>query len=261
MEARYLAECAYEESRAYEIVNSVATLHPDSANAWVYYSLILLERPGGKYWREAAAGAQRAIDSTTEPKGILNYFAHINLASLLARLGEIDRAMAVFEDARQIVKADRADLHTTLADIRYYARDFTAAEKILRPLIATDEGHRPDAFGLLGRTLASQGKAGEALAILRAGQKLFPASCELYDEAGRVLVAQHRLAEAVAEFERGVSAVKKCGLNYISEARALIDAGKPAAARGRLDALIRAAPLSDGAQEARELLAHLPSAK
>lgn len=261
MEARYLAECAYEESKAYEIVHSVATLHPDSANAWIYYSLILLERPGGKYWREAAAGAQRAIDSTTDPKGVLNYFAHINLASLLARLGQTDRAMAVFEDARQIVKADRVDLATTLADIRYYARDFAAAEKILRPLIATDEGHRPDAFGLLGRALAAQGKAGEALTIFRTGQKLFPAACELYNEAGKVLVGQLRLAEAVSEFERGISAVKKCGLNYISEARALIDAREPAVARDRLDALIRAAPLSDGAQEARELLAHLRKTK
>ena len=90
--------------------------------------------------------------------------------------------------------------------------------------------------------------------LLFAGQKLFPANCALYDETGKLLLKQQRTQEAFAEFDRGIAAVKKCGLPYISHARALIDMKRIPEARAKLEALIKIAPTSDGAEEARSML-------
>ncbi|MFN7694284.1 MAG: hypothetical protein ACK5O3_09605 [Burkholderiales bacterium] len=49
----------------------------------------------------------------------------------------------------------------------------------------------------------------------------------------------------------------KCGLTCNAAARLLIAQGRAAEARARLDALIKAAPNSDGAVIAKEILAGL----
>jgi tetratricopeptide (TPR) repeat protein len=256
MEARLLTECEHKEAKGYGIVRNIATLHPDSSNAWVYLSLIASSR-GTPFLREAADAARHAIETATDPHGILVYFAHINLASYLARLGDIDGAMKVHAQAREIVKADRPDLRNTLAEIRYYAGDYTTAERIMRSLIATEEGRRADAYGILASSLVKTGRSGEALDILRAGEKMFPSSCDLYDQTAQLLAAEKRVEQAIAEFERGIAADKKCGKPYLGEAKLLRDLNRLSQARSKLEALIAAAPESDGAAEARTMLASL----
>ena len=54
--------------------------------------------------------------------------------------------------------------------------------------------------------------------------------------------------------------MKKCGLPYIGHARALIKLKRIPEARAKLDALIKIAPTSDGAEEAKEILAGLAKA-
>jgi tetratricopeptide (TPR) repeat protein len=256
MEARLLLDCEYKQAKAFEIVRNIATLHPDSSNAWVYFSLIAGER-GERYLREAADGARRAIDTATDPHGLLVYFAHINLASYLARLGDIEGAMAMHARAREIVKTDRPDLRNTLAEIRYYAGDYATAERIMRSLIATEEGRRADAYRILASSLVKTGRTGEALDILRAGEKMFPSDCDTYRQAGQLLAAEKRVDEAITEFEKGIAAIRKCGQPYLAEARLLLTLNRVAQARGKLQALLAAAPESDGADEARAVLASL----
>ena len=130
----------------------------------------------------------------------------------------------------------------------------------MQRIIATPRNAGPDSYQLLGRTQDKLAKFEEALGTFRAGQKLFSANCALYDETGKLLLKQQRTQEAFAEFDRGIAAVKKCGLPYISHARALIDMKRIPEARAKLEALIKVAPASDGADEAKELLAEMAKA-
>jgi tetratricopeptide (TPR) repeat protein len=257
MEARFLVACAYEEEKAVEIARGITTLHPDSANAWVYLSAVLLERPGQQYLPDVVQASRQAINKSTEPKGILNYFAHLNLIDALARLGQTEQAMRIYEDAKDIVKVDRPDLRSTLASILYAKGEFGAAEIILLRLMTPPSSMGAGDYRLLGQTLDKLGKHEEGLVTFRAGQKIFPANCSLYDEAGKSLLKQQRMKEALLEFARGTAALEKCGLPYISAARALIGAQRTPEARIKLQTLIRIAPTSDGAREAGEILAGL----
>ena len=62
------------------------------------------------------------------------------------------------------------------------------------------------------------------------------------------------------EFDRGIAAVTKCGLPYIRHARATIDMKRVPEARAKLDTLIKVAPTSAGAEEAKKILAGLARA-
>jgi hypothetical protein len=55
--------------------------------------------------------------------------------------------------------------------------------------------------------------------------------------------------------------VRKCGSPYLEEARLLLNLHRPGDARGKLTALIAAAPESDGALEARTILAQIADAR
>lgn len=83
-------------------------------------------------------------------------------------------------------------------------------------------------------------RLGVALATIRDGQKLFPISCKLYGKTGNLLLEQKRVPEAIVEFERGIAAVKKCDMPYLSEARAPINLKRIAEARAKLNGLSRA---------------------
>lgn len=41
MDARYLVECAYEEEEGVKIARRIVRLHPDSANSWLYLSVVV----------------------------------------------------------------------------------------------------------------------------------------------------------------------------------------------------------------------------
>jgi exonuclease VII small subunit len=105
------------------------------------------------------------------------------------------------------------------------------------------------------------GRLDEALKAFRTGERLFPWSCPLYEKAGTALASAKRANEALAEFERGIAAVPKCGPPYLEEARLLLGLARSAQARGKLQALIAAAPESDGAAEARAVLAQMAAAR
>jgi hypothetical protein len=65
------------------------------------------------------------------------------------------------------------------------------------------------------------------------------------------------ITAALATLNQGIAAVPLCGLTYNAAARLLIAQGRPAAAKTKLDALVKIAPNSDGAVIAKEILASL----
>ena len=255
LDAWFMVACAYEEAKGIAIIRAAVTLHPDSEH-WLRLGSFLLRRPGGKYLRESVEASQRA----TKWEGQVTYFAYLNLAAALAELGETDQAMVAYNDFKLKRKVDTPSSNAVLATILYAKGDYRAAETLMQRIIATRRNAEPGSYQLLGRTQDKLAKFEDALGTFRAGQKLFPANCALYDETGKFLLKQQRTQEAFAEFDRGIAAVKKCGLPYISHARALIDMKRIPEARAKLEALIKIAPTSDGAEIAKELLAEMAKA-
>ena len=217
---------------------------------------LLASRPGGKYLRESVEASQRA----TKAERQVTFLAYLYLAEALAELGETEQAMAAYNDFKLKRKVDTPGSNAVLATILYAKGEYRAAETILQRIIATPRNAGPDSYQLLGRAQDKLGNFEQALGTFRAGQKLFPANCALYDETGKFLLKQQRTQEAFAEFDRGIAAVKKCGLPYISHARALIDMKRIPEARAKLEALIKIAPTSDGAEIAKELMVEMTKA-
>ena len=252
MDASFLTRCAYEEAKGIEMLRAAVSLHPDSSSAWSWLGTVSQWRPGKKYLREAIEASQRAVDLD-----VGNFSAYLNLAFARAENGQTEQAMAAYNGFKQIRKFDNPRSNFGLAHILYAKGEYQTAESMMQRNIATPKTAVPVHYQLLGMAQDKLGKSDEALSTFRAAQKLFPASCALYDEAGKLLLKQQRTQEAFAEFDRGIAAVKKCGLPYISHARALIEMNRILEARAKLDALIKVSPTSDGAEEAKEILATL----
>lgn len=120
--------------------------------------------------------------------------------------------------------------------------------------------YRGDNNSAAGGIQAGLGRHDQAIAIYRDGLKRLPRNCRLWQELGSAQAARGRpedTSAALATFDQGIAAVPKCGLNYNAAARLLIAQGRPAEARAKLETLIKAAPNSDGAVIAKEILAGL----
>lgn len=254
-EARYLVNCGYAEEQGAAIARNIALLHPDAANAWVYLSAVLTERPGVRHLREGADAARQAIAKSADPHDILNYFAHTNLISALAGLGEGPEAERVYQETRAIMPTDRPDFTRLKAAVMYANGDYAGVEREAGRRLQAAPGSSMEGYHWLALALEKLQKTDEAIRLLRQGQHYSPRRCILFDDAGNVLARSHRIAEALAEFERGTAAEPKCGQPYISAARALVSVKRLAEAKAKLNALIVLAPRSDGASEARALLA------
>ena len=255
MEAHYLGSCEYEEAKGVAMLRDAITLHPESDNHWLYLGIAYGRRPGTRF-------RQQAIDTYRHDiaLGRATNFAYFNLAADLARAGETEQALAAYNDGKQKLKSETPDTQYTLATILHHKGEYHSAEDLIRRTIAKPQNATPYHYELLGEIIGRLGRFDEALVTFRTGQKLFPTYCALYDEAGKLLLKQQRTQEAFAEFDRGIAAVKKCGLPYISHARVLIEMKRVPEARAKLNELIKVAPASDGAEEAKEILATLGKA-
>lgn len=256
-EARYLVNCGYAEEQGAAIARNIALLHPDAANSWVYLSAVLTERPGVRHLREGAEAARQAIARSQDQHDILNYFAHTNLISALAGLGEGAEAEKVYREARAVMPTERADFTRLKAAVMYANADYAGVEREAGARLQAAPGSSMEDYHWLALALEKLQKPDEAIRLLRQGQYYSPRRCILFDDAGRVLARSGRIPEALAEFERGIAAEPKCGAPYIGAAQALAGVHRLAEARAKLNALIALAPRSDGALEARELLAKL----
>lgn len=256
-DARYFVNCGYAEEQGAAIARKITLLHPDAANAWVYLSAVLTERPGVRHLREGADAARQAIARNQDPHDILNYFAHTNLISALAGLGEGAEAEKVYQETRAAMPTERPDFTRLKAAVMYANGDYEGVEREAGARLQAAPGSSMNDYHWLGMALERLKKTDEAIRLLRQGQRYFPRPCILFDDAGKVLARSQRIAEALAEFERGIAVEPKCGAPYIGAALALAGANRLAEARAKLNALIALAPHSDGAQEAREMLAKL----
>ena len=86
---------------------------------------------------------------------------------------------------------------------------------------------------------------------------MLPQNCDLLHDLGTLYVKKREMDKALTQFETGIKTALKCGLNYNSAARMLIQQNRAPEAKQKLDALIKIAPTSDGAVIAKEILASI----
>ena len=188
-----------------------------------------------------------------------NAFLRLNLAYALSALGEHDAAFAAYQAGMDILKAETRISRTLRAGMHFNKGEYAQAEVLTRRNLADKASIRPNEYHALARTLDVMNRTDEALEILRVGRAQFPQYCNLYDRAGEFLLKRGRIAEALAEWERGIAAIPKCDANYVSLAKALIEQKRFSEARKKLETLQNVSPDSDGAEEAKELLKTLGS--
>jgi Tfp pilus assembly protein PilF len=183
-------------------------------------------------WRNSVTLFEHAIKVTEN-----NYFAHGNLASVLAALGRLDEATVRYEHALRI----RPDYPTALAGLgsvyfRQGKLDQAAAQlrRALRlqpdsPVVLANlgavlfrQGKLVEAAGHLERALTihpdyamahtnlgavyfRQGQLDQAAAHFEHSLQLEPSSATAHSNLGAVLLEQGRLLEAAAQFEQALS--------------------------------------------------------
>jgi len=253
IEATRLIACDYEEAKGIAISTSVAELHPETRESWMLLGDNQLRRPHGRYLKESIAASRQSI--ALDPTA--GFYAPFNLAEALAGLGELGQAEEAYRLGMNVLKTETNTSLKVLVILQEARGEYAAAEETYRRLSANLGTLAPVLTLGHARVMGKSGKTKEAEAILREGLTRFPKYCDLYEELGLQLARQNRTVEAFGIFDRGIAAVEKCGLNYIAYARTLIAQKRDAEARAKLQALIKIAPTSDGADEARELLAQI----
>jgi Tfp pilus assembly protein PilF len=148
-------------------------------------------------WRNSITLFERAIQVTEN-----NYFAHGNLASVLAALGRLDEATVHYEDALRI----RPSYPTALAGLgSVYFRQGKleqAAAQLRRALRV--EPDSPVVLANLGAVLFRQGKLVEAASHLEHTLRVRPDYAMAHTNLGAVYFRQGDLDQAAAHFERSL---------------------------------------------------------
>jgi len=255
-EALYVARCEYEEARGVEIIERLARLHPETADAVNALGALHLNRPEGRYVQEAIAIYQRAIASGTEDQ-----FVYSNLFRALAESGEFEEARKVLELARE--DGRRRGLPAFPAggpegQLAYLKGDFALADAWMKKRYAVEPLRERRQFLDLAAIKIGLQRFDEAEKIYNDGLALMPKSCDLWEGFGSLHAKKGDVATALTTYDKGIAAVPKCGLNYNSAARLLIKQNRIPEAKQKLDTLIKIAPNSDGAVIAKEILAGLP---
>jgi tetratricopeptide (TPR) repeat protein len=258
VEANVIARCDYEEARAAALLAKHVAMHPD--NEWFAFTLqsIHFNRPENRY-REL--GIQVSRDAIA---GGMNYtFIFSNLARALVELGRIEEAREIYRRAEAAgtifrspkVRQRGAAIFEALIHIQQ--KEYAKADEIVQRLIAEQPLREGAEFSRYGRLKLAMNQYDEAIAVYNDGLKRLPKNCQLWQELGRVYATKGDVATALATFDKGITAVPKCGLNYNEAARLLIKQNRVQEAKDKLDALIKIAPNSDGAVIAKEILASI----
>jgi tetratricopeptide (TPR) repeat protein len=254
-EAIYVANCEFEEARAVALIAKNTTLHPDAFRLMNALGLVQIRRPEKRYLDEGIKVFRTAIAN-----GIEEAFVYANLAVGLAEKGEYGEAKELFE--RAMLLRVKSGLPAFSPDgfagtVNYLKGEYANADAALRRFYATAPMREEQQFAVFAATQAGLQRFEEATAIYNDGLTRLPKSCQLWAEFGRMYATNGDIATALATFDKGIAAVPKCGLNYNAAARLLIKQNRVSEAKQKLDALIKAAPNSDGAVIAKEMLASI----
>jgi tetratricopeptide (TPR) repeat protein len=259
-ETTYAAVCDYEEARAVAMVAKAYALHPEDAGYANVLASLNVRRPEGRYREQGLKVSFEAIEA-----GVDSAFIYGNARTALLEAGRFDEAADMQARAERRVR-DPVLLERSRTGFsgrfHLYRQEYAKAEEAFKRFFATVPPREESEFSLLGQIQAGLGRHDQAIAIYRDGLKRLPRNCRLWQEMGSAQAARGRLEDivaALATFNQGIAAVPKCGLTTNAAARLLIAQGRPAEARAKLETLIKAAPHSDGAVIAKELLASLPA--
>jgi tetratricopeptide (TPR) repeat protein len=249
MNAVHMQNCEYQQERAVNLLQNMATLHSEVATYWVNVASAQARRD---HWKESHQAQLRVLAADPNKR---NPFVRMNLAVTSAVLGELTQAEAYYKAGLEMHSPDSTLARAVLGAIRFYQGDYAAAEKLQRLVIADASSASADDFGDLGKSIAAQGRIDEAVGVFRQGIAHTPQFCPNYDAAATVLLKAGREAEAFAQWDSGIALIPKCDLNYIHYAQAYAERRNPSAARALLETLQKVAPYSDGATEGARLLA------
>lgn len=249
MSAVHMQNCEYQQARAVNLLQNLANLHSEVATYWINVATAQARRDR---WRESHQAQLRVLAADPNKR---NPFVRMNLAVTSAVLGELQQAEAYYRAGLEMQSADSSLARSVLGTIRFYQGDYGAAEQLQRLVVADKSSVGADDFGDLAKTIARQDRVDEAIKVLRQGIAHTPQFCPNYDVAASILLRAGRDAEAFAQWDAGIALMPKCDINYLHYAQAQHARSNPAAARALLEALLRHAPLSDAAVEARPLLA------
>jgi tetratricopeptide (TPR) repeat protein len=220
------------------------------------FALLSYARPEGRYREQGFKVSRDAIAA-----GVDNYFVHGNFRIALFEAGRVDEAVAIGLRAERHIRDPVALARYragTLARLHFHHQEYAKADEAWSRVFALVPPREGTNFSVLGRTKLGLGQYDQAVSIYRDGLKRLPKNCQLWQELGSAQAARGRpedITAALATFDQGIAAVPKCGLTYNAAARLLIQQGRPAEARAKLETLIKQAPNSDGAVIAKEILA------
>jgi tetratricopeptide (TPR) repeat protein len=257
-EATFTARCEFEEARAIALISGAHALHPEDARLANMYAVLQILRPEFRYREQGFEIARAAIAA-----GVEDRFVYGNFWGRLVEAGRFEEAEQIQSRRERLYTAPGA-LERLRAEsgpgLHLGRGEYAKADEGLTRRFASSPPREEGHFVYWARVKTGLGQHDQAVAILRDGLKLLPRNCVLWQELGSAQAARGRpedITAALATFDQGIAAVPKCGLTYNAAARLLIAQGRPAEAKVRLDALIKAAPNSDGAVIAKEILAGL----
>ncbi len=113
------------------------------------------------------------------------FVLHLELARALSMTGDMNAARAELEKARSLARSD-LEASNLLGAVLIQLGKYEDAGKVLLPLLDRQEAGAESVF-LLGRSLAGQGRRGEALARFREAVERDSGFPDAYFEAGRLL--------------------------------------------------------------------------
>jgi tetratricopeptide (TPR) repeat protein len=257
-EATFTALCEFEEARAIALISGAHALHPEDARLANIYAVLQIRRPEFRYREQGFEIARAAIAA-----GVEDRFLYGNFRGRLWEAGRFEEAEQIKSRLERLYTAPGA-LERLRAEsepfLHHMRGEYAKADEGYTRRFTTSPPREESHFVYWARAKSGLGQHEQAVALLRDGLKLLPRNCVLWQELGSAQAARGRpedTSAALATFDQGIAAVPKCGLNYNAAARLLIAQGRPAEARAKLETLIKAAPNSDGAVIAKEILAGL----
>jgi Tfp pilus assembly protein PilF len=165
-----------------------------AVTAAMLLSCAVVARQQVHHWESSQTLWQHALSVTTD-----NYAAHTFYGNALATQGNVDGAVAEYNEALRI-RPDYPEAHNNLGPA--LAQSGRVDEAIAHFLEAVRlRPNYADAHNNLGVALATQGKFDEAIAHYTEALRLDPDQSRPHSNLGLALQAQGRTAEATREFE------------------------------------------------------------
>jgi tetratricopeptide (TPR) repeat protein len=180
--------------------------------------------PEALYWQSRAANELARAAFAQLAKLPPSVESHQVLAELYRNLGRHADAIQAWKAALELAPGDPR-LEQELATSVYMSRDYVAAEKMARELIAKDSKVAEMHF-ILGDSLMNQQQPEQAAESLRKALGLRPAYPAAQAVLGRALMQMGRSAEAIPHLVAGLPADSDGSLHF-QLSRAYRDAGQP----------------------------------